>query len=59
MKTITLRVTDELDDSIERTSAEIKVSKPETIRLSIERGMEVLKAQLSRPVPVVHAESNN
>ena len=46
---IPVRMPEELDQLITETAAEVKLSKQDTIRLSLERGVAVLKQQLSMP----------
>ena len=44
---VSLRVSAELDQLIDETAREVRLSRPETIRLSIERGAQILKRQLT------------
>lgn len=46
---IAVRMPKELDQLITATAAEVKLSKQDTIRLSLERGVEILKKQLAMP----------
>lgn len=48
---VPVRMPKELDKLITDTAAEVKLSKQDTIRLSLERGVEILKKQLSMPAP--------
>lgn len=45
-----VRMPEELDALVTATAAEIKLSKQDTLRLSIERGVQILKRQLGAPV---------
>lgn len=47
---IPVRMPVELDDLITTTAEQVKLSKQDTIRLSVERGLEILKRQLAMPV---------
>ena len=44
---IPVRMPRELDALISATAAAVKLSKQDTIRLSLERGVEILKRQLN------------
>ena len=44
---IPVRMPMELDQLITVTAAEVKLSKQDTIRLSVERGLAILKQQLA------------
>ncbi len=44
---VPVRMSAELDELITITATEIKLSKQDTIRLSIERGVQILKRQLT------------
>lgn len=44
---VPVRMPTELDELITITATEIKLSKQDTIRLSIERGVQILKRQLT------------
>jgi len=44
---IPVRMPMELDQLITDTAAEVKLSKQDTIRLSVERGLAILKQQLA------------
>lgn len=46
---IPVRMPVELDQLITDTAVEVKLSKQDTIRLSLERGVEILKRQLAMP----------
>lgn len=53
---VPVRMPSELDELITSTAAEIKLSKQDTIRLSIERGVKILKSQLTGdPAPAMAA----
>lgn len=47
---IPVRMSVELDALITTTAEQVKLSKQDTIRLSVERGLEILKRQLAMPV---------
>lgn len=46
---VPVRMPVELDQLITETAAEVKLSKQDTIRLSLERGVAVLRQQLAMP----------
>ena len=48
---VPIRLPVELDQLITDTAAEVKLSKQDTMRLSLERGLSILKHQLALPVP--------
>lgn len=47
---VPVRMPAELDVLITDTAEAVKLSKQDTIRLSLERGLEILKRQLAMPV---------
>jgi len=47
---VPVRMPATLDELITSTAAEVKLSKQDTIRLSLERGLVILKRQLGTPV---------
>ncbi len=47
---VPVRMPAALDELITSTAAEVKLSKQDTIRLSLERGLVILKRQLGTPV---------
>jgi flagellar basal body L-ring protein FlgH len=48
---ITIRVDDDLRDSLNAAATTTKLSRSDLARMSMERGLKVLLAQLSTPVP--------
>ena len=47
---VPVRLPKELDELITATAKEVKLSKQDTMRLGLERGMSILKQQLAMPV---------
>lgn len=52
---VPLAMSGELERKIELAAERVKLSKQDTMRLSIERGLEVLVAQLTHAPPPAHA----
>ena len=46
VRSVTLRIPETLDQKVDATAAEVSLSRADVMRLSLDRGMDVLLAQL-------------